>query len=71
MLPAEMANVADGTRARVRQREQDQAGDGDANPDPNPEVVLPNGIDGDNPQIPIIHEREEDKTREEYSLRII
>ena len=71
MLPAEMANVADGTRARVRQREQDQAGDGDANPNPNPEVVLPNGVDGDNPSIPIIPEREEDETREEYSMRIM
>ena len=71
MLPAEMANVADGTRARVCQREQDQAGDGDAHANPNPEVVMPNGVDGDNPQIPIIPEREEDETREEYLLRII
>ena len=54
MLPAEMANVADGTRARACQREQERAEDGDGNADP--EVVLPNGEDGDNPQIPIIPE---------------
>ena len=47
MLPAEMASVADGTRARVHQREQEHAEDGDG--DADPEVVLANGEDGDNP----------------------
>ena len=47
MLPAEMASVADGTRARVHQREQECAEDGDG--DEDPEVVLANGENGDNP----------------------
>ena len=69
MLPAEMANVADGTRVRACQREQEQAGDGDANA--NPEVALPNGVDRDNPPILIIPEREEDEPRDDYAFRIM
>ena len=69
MLPAEMANVADGTRARVCQREQEHAEDGDGNVDP--EVSLANGVDGDNPEIPIIPEHEDDETRDEYAVRVM
>ena len=64
MLPAEMA---DGTRAQVRRREENAAAEKEAdNAAPAPEVVLPNGVNGD--IAPIIPEREEDETREEYSF---
>ena len=69
MLPAEMASVADGTRARVHQREQEHAEDGDR--DADPEVVLANGEDGDNPPIAIIPERRDDEPRDEYAFRVI
>ena len=69
MLSTEMANVADGTRARARQRELEQAEDGDAEVDP--EVVLADGEDGDNPQIPIIPERRDDEPRDEYAFRVM
>ena len=68
MLPADMA---DGTRAQVRHRQEEDAEGGEEgdNPAPNPEVVLPNGVDGD--LNPIIPEREENETREDYSLRVM
>ena len=68
MLPAEMA---DGTRAQVcrRQEENAEGGEGGDNPVPVPEVVLPNGVNGD--IAPIIPEREEDETREDYSFRVM
>ena len=66
MLPAEMA---DGTRARMRQREEEHAEDGDAEVDP--EVVLADGEDGDNPQIPIIPERRDDEPRDDYAFRVM
>ena len=66
MLPAEMA---DGTRAQVRRREEENAEGGEANQVPNPEVVLPNNQDGDNPLV--IPEREEDETRDDYTMRIM
>ena len=69
MLPAEMASVADGTRARVHQREQEHAEDGDG--DVDPEVVLANGEAGDNPPIPIIPERRDDEPRDEYAFRVM
>ena len=69
MLPAEMA---DGTRAQVRRRQEENAEGGEEggdNPVPVPEVVLPNGVNGD--IAPIIPEREEDETREDYSFRVM
>ena len=69
MLPAEMA---DGTRAQVRQRQEENAEGGEEggdNPVPVPEVVLPNGVNGD--IAPIIPEREEDETREDYSFQVM
>ena len=66
MLPAEMA---DGTRAQVHRREEENAEGGEANQVPNPEVVLPNNQDGDNPLV--IPEREEDETRDDYTMRIM
>ena len=68
MLPAEMA---DGTRAQVcrRQEENAEGGVGGDNPVPVPEVVLPNGVNGD--IAPIIPEREEDETREDYSFQVM
>ena len=67
MLPAEMVNEADGTRARTRQRAEENAGDGDQNAEP--EVVLPNGVDGDN--LLVIPEREEGESREDYSFGVM
>ena len=68
MLPAEMANVADGTRARAHQRAAEEA-----NPEEDviadPEVVLPNNVDGDNP--PVIPEMEEGEAREDYAFRVM
>ena len=68
MLPADMA---DGTRAQVcrRQEENAEGGEEGDNPAPNPEVVLPNGVDGDN--APLIPEREEGETVQDYSLRVM
>ena len=66
MLPADMA---DGTRAQVHRREEENAEAGQPNPAPNPEVVLPNNQDGDNPLV--IPEREEDETRDDYTVRIM
>ena len=68
MLPADMA---DGTRAQVRHRQEENADGGEEgdNPPPVPEVVLPNGVNGDDD--PIIPEREEDETREDYSFRVM
>ena len=68
MLPADMA---DGTRAQVRRRQEENAEGGEEgdNPPPNPEVVLPNGVDGDN--APLIPEREEGETVQDYSLRVM
>ena len=66
MLPADMA---DGTRAQVRRREEENAEGGEANQVPNPEVVLPNNQNGDNPLV--IPEREEDETRDDYTMRIM
>ena len=66
MLPAEMA---DGTRAQVCRREEENAEGREANQVPNPEVVLPNNQDGDNPLV--IPEREEDETRDDYTMRIM
>ena len=66
MLPAEMA---DGTRARMHQRKEEHAEDGDAEVDP--EVVLADGEDGDNPQIPIIPERRDDEPRDDYAFRVM
>ena len=45
MLPEEMAHIADRTRAR----EEEEDGEGD--PPVQPEVILPQGIDGDNPPV--------------------
>ena len=69
MLPAEMANVADGTRARVRQREAEGANPGDGEENADPEVLLPNNVDGDNPLV--IPEREEDESRDDYAVRVM
>ena len=71
MLPAEMANVADGTRARVAQRnaERTDPADGDAEENEDPEIVLRNGIDGDNP--PAIPERREEELGEEYAFKVM
>ena len=68
MLPADMA---DGTRAQVhcRQEENVDGGEEGGNPAPDPEVVLPNGVNGDID--PIIPEREEGETREDYSFRVM
>ena len=68
MLPADMA---DGTRAQVCRRQEENADGGEEgdNPPPVPEVVLPNGVNGDD--APIIPEREEDETREDYSFRVM
>ena len=67
MLPADMA---EGTRAQVHRREEENAEGGEEgdNPAPNPEVVLPNGVNGDNPIVP---EREEGETVQDYSLRVM
>ena len=43
MLPAEMAHIADRTRAREEEE------DGEEDPPVQPEIILPQGIDGDNP----------------------
>ena len=69
MLPAEMANVADRTRARVCQRNADGANPGDGEDNAGPEVLLPNNVDGDNP--PIIPERGDDEPRDEYAFRVM
>ena len=63
--------MADGTRAQVRCRQEENAEGGEEgdNPAPNPEVVLPNGVNGDN--APIIPEREEGETVQDYSLRVM
>ena len=68
MLPADMA---EGTRAQVRRRQEENAEGGEEgdNPAPNPEVVLPNGVNGD--INPIIPEREEGETVQDYSLRVM
>ena len=66
MLPADMA---DGTRAQVCRREEENAEGGQPNLAPNPEVVLPKNQDGDNPLV--IPEREEDETRDDYTVRIM
>ena len=68
MLPADMA---DGTRAQVRRRQEENAEGGEegGNPAPDPEVVLPNGVNGD--IAPIIPEREEGETVQDYSLRVM
>ena len=66
-----MANVADGTRARVAQRNAERAdpADGDAEENEEPEVVLRNGVNGDNPlDIP---ERGEEEAGEEYAFRVM
>ena len=65
MLPAEMADV---TRARTHQRQEEHVEDGDAEVDP--EVVLADGENGDNPQIPIIPERRDDEPRDDYAFRV-
>ena len=49
MLPAEMAHIADRTRAREEEE------DGEEDPPVQLEIILPQGIDGDNP--PVILER--------------
>ena len=69
MLPAEMASIVDGIRARVHQREQEHAEDGDE--DADPEVVLANDEDGDNPPIAIIPEHRDDEPRDEYAFRVM
>ena len=69
MLPADMA---EGTRAQVRRREEEDAEGGEEGdnpaPAPDPEVVLPNGVNGDNPIVP---EREDGETVQAYSLRVM
>ena len=62
MLPAEMAHIADRTRAREEEE------DGEEDPPVQPEVILPQGIDGDNP--PVIP-REEDESAEDYAYRLM
>ena len=62
MLPAEMAHIADRTKARVEEE------DGEEDPPVNPEIVLPQGIDGDNP--PVIP-REDDESAEDYAYRLM
>ena len=60
MLPAEMAHMAD--RDRIEEE------DGEEDPPADPEILLPQGIDGDNP--PIIP-REEGETAEDYAFRLM
>ena len=45
MLPAEISNVADRTRAQRQRRD----GDNPEDVNPDPEVILPGGLDGNNP----------------------
>ena len=62
--------MADGTRAQVqRRREEQNAEGGEGEPAPNPEVVPPNNQDGDNPLV--IPDREEDKMRDDYAVRVM
>ena len=69
MLPAEMANIADGTRATACQRNVEGGNPAEGDPNADPEVVLPNNVDGDNP--PIIPDREEGETRDEYAITVM
>ena len=62
MLPAEMAHIADRTRARVEEE------DGEEGPPVNPEIILPQGIDGDNPTV---IPREDDESAEDYAYRLM
>ena len=64
-----MANVVDGTRARVHQRAAEEANPEEGDVIADPEVVLLNNVDGDNP--PVIPEMEEGEAREDYAFRVM